>query len=218
MRLADSSVKRWLLAAAVLLAVPCLLLAFIWYDNNRAVPAPTEDEIRISFQRGVTWLDHNQDAALAQNNPVIWWFISEAGRETANDVLNELAGAYRRRYIDGQPGNPWRFLFDPQSPGTITDAPLYFADYTVLFLYGISCSERLREEPAVVAMLDPEHCAPLLMPILDPTCRTHQLVGMRFIQRNRCEAPDPTRAIIDHLQKGILVEATWDARRDDAYV
>jgi hypothetical protein len=51
-----------------------------------------------------------------------------------------------------------------------------------------------------------------------PWCRTHQLMGLRFVQKNHCD-PDPeTNASVVAVQNLILSELLWDFRVEDAYL
>ena len=56
------------------------------------------------------------------------------------------------------------------------------------------------------------------MHYLHPRCVTHQLMGLRFMQRYQCGYDETVQTTIDALQQVVISELTWDFRVGDAYI
>jgi hypothetical protein len=93
-------------------------------------------------------------------------------------------------------------------------------DYQRLFVYGATCNLPLRSDPEVAALLSPSGCGTGSghLWFRYPWCRTHQLMGLRFVQRNRCEPDEETARTIKTVQDLIVSELRWDFRVLDAYL
>jgi hypothetical protein len=180
---------------------------------------PSQAELRQHFERAAGWMFANESRISTENNPMLWVFITEAGKLTRNARILAMAGAYREHYVKGTIN---QFFFDPSGSEKIAGQRLTFldswADYQRLFVYGSTCNSSVREDPAVLALLSPSGCDPDLMWLRSPWCRTHQLMGLRFVQRNHCEPDDQTARTINAVQNSILAELRWDFRVEDAYL
>jgi hypothetical protein len=207
-------------AAVGLLAV--VILGGLWYreyDNSRTVAFPSDAELSAHLARASSWVLQRRDQVLRENNPMLWLFLREAAKISADQPLLELTQAYQSKYAD----DPlWHFIFDSSDRGQIAGKDIYLPDtipdYNHLFIYGATCNISLRTDPAVVALLEPSVCGSTVAGLRSPWCRTHQLMGLRFIQRNHCEAEDTTARTVASVQAAILHELKWDFRVEDAYI
>ena len=148
---------------------------------------------------------------------MLWYFVYEAGRVSRDERLSALV----REYLARQPDTSlWRYLFNPdeRSADMLIDFPDTFPNYNRLFIYGATCSPTARADPAVIELLEPSACGSTLAGVRYPWCRTHQLMGLRFVQKNRCEPETVTARTIAQVQDGIVTELTWDFRVQDAYI
>jgi hypothetical protein len=70
-----------------------------------------------------------------------------------------MASEYQTRYAKGTLS---QFFFDPcgseQLAGRRLTFPDNWADYQRLFVYGATCNNSVREDPAVLALLTPSGC------------------------------------------------------------
>jgi hypothetical protein len=121
---------------------------------------------------------------------MLWLFIREAGRLSGDVQLSAMASEYQTRYAKGTLS---QFFFDPSGSERLASQRTFFpndwGDYQRLFVYGATCNNSAREDPGVQALLTPAGCDPQLMWLRSPWCRTHQLMGLRFVLKNHCE-PD----------------------------
>jgi hypothetical protein len=155
---------------------------------------------------------------LEEDNPMLWLFVREAGQLSGESQLVALAGIYQAKSTDG---TFWRFIFDSSGSERIRERLLDLdglPDYNRLFFYGATCNSWAREDPAVLALLRPSACDPRLAWHGNPWCRTHQLMGLRLVQKNRCEPDEATAETITTVQNFILGELKWDFRVEDAYI
>lgn len=88
-------------------------------------------------------------------------------------------------------------------------------DYQLHFLYAINCDPELATRPLILAQLDPTYCD---THPFRPACATHQLMGLRFMQRARCGEPRATEDAIRQLQTRVSRQLTWDPRVVDVYL
>jgi hypothetical protein len=194
-------------------------LSYCEYRNSREVPPPTESELRQHLGRAVGWIFANISHVSTENNPMLWVFIRDAARLTGDTRLMAAADEYQSHYVKGTLS---QFFFDPggseQLAGQHIDFPDYWADYQRLFVYGATCNNSVREDPGVLALLRPSGCDPQLMWLRSPWCRTHQLMGLRFVQKNHCEPDVETARLVNTVQNSILAELHWDFRVEDAYL
>ena len=196
-----------------------LALLYREHENSAQAPALTPAEARASFNRASAWIQRNREAVLRENNPMLWLFVREAGRLAADPELTSLAGVYQEQSTRD---NLSRFFFDSSGLGQMRSRRLdlsgWDAAYQVLFAYGITCNSPLRFDPQVESMLSPAACEAGHAWLRNPWCRTHQLMGLRFVQKNHCNPDEETARTIGTVQEGILSELRWDYRVEDAYL
>jgi hypothetical protein len=207
------------MCVAALAASVIAWLSYCEYRNSRAVQPPSEVELREHFRRAVDWVLANRSQVSAENNPMLWVFVREAGRLTDDEHLLVMANEFQARYVKGTLS---QFFFDSSGSEQLAGLHIVFrddwADYQRLFVYGATCNDSARQDPGVLALLSPSGCDPHLMWLRSPWCHTHQLMGLRFVQRNHCEPAAETAQLVNTVQNSILTELRWDFRVEDAYI
>jgi len=211
---------RWLALSLVAIGLAGFVtFLYCEHQNSAEVAAPTLAEVRASFERASAWIEGNRDAILRENNSMLWLFVREAGRLSGDPQLAALASEYQAQSARGTIS---QFFFDPTGSEQIRGARIELSDdwqgYQRLFVYGATCNVPLRFDPDVVEMLSPSACDAGHAWLRNPWCRTHQLMGLRFVQKNHCEPDADTARTIEAAQAGILKELTWDYRVEDAYL
>lgn len=191
------------------------LLGIGYWVNNVKVPFPSQIEVKESQLKAIGWIKVHESEVLATDNPALWWMLRDSAALSGNAYLAGLYARYYERYIANNSSNPWHHLFDRESevwiPAYVFDQ---LPDYNQLFLYGLSCQPDLREEPQVKKLMELESCGKVgtLSYLKNPTCATHQLMGIHFMQQRRCEDSKQTDILMHALQDQIALEATWDFR------
>ena len=188
----------------------------IW-QNNRNVPETSQAEIQYHLSRSVDWLDSNYSNIENIQNPILWWMIKQAGIESNDERLINIFSKYKKEHLDKIPANLSTPMFNkfyrPNVPDMISLSSL--RDYQLFFFYGLSCDSELGSEPVIQQQMSSGFCS---AHYLQPRCITHQLMGLRFMQRYQCGYDSKVSATIDELQKDVVSELTWDFRVGDAYI
>ena len=213
-------VIRWLgLGLAAMVVVSVLAIWYCEHLNRARVAALTPTEARASFDRASAWIQRNREATLRESNPMLWLFVRDASRLAGDAQLEALANTYQEQSARD---NLSRFFFDSSGRDQARSARLDLSGwpdaYQALFAYGITCNGPLRFDPAVEQMLSPAACEAGHAWLRNPWCRTHQLMGLRFVQKNHCNPEEETARTIGTVQDGILSELRWDYRVEDAYL
>jgi hypothetical protein len=211
---------RYVAVLALLAAMSIgIFIFYSEYSNSRDMPMPSDAELRASFTRASAWVLGNRERLLAENNPMLWLFVRQAGNLSGEQRMLALARDYQSGHTDG---SLWRFLFDPSERDRVRNAiivlPEELPDYNHLFLYGATCNTMLREDPEVHSLFSPSACTPRLLWLRSPWCRTHQLMGLRLVQQSHCEPDTVMTATVASVQQLILTELKWDFRVEDAYI
>lgn len=199
----------------LLLTVLLLLAAGILIkNNNRSEPMPGKNEISASLEKAIQYLATNRDRVLAQQDPIILWMIQESGNLTKDERLQTMAA----EYVAAMPYNsPWQYLFNRDSTAPLRLENLTaLPDYNLHFLYGLSCDEKLGALEKVQQQNEPGFCRnnhPF-----SQICLTHQLMGLRFMQRRRCGDSTHNANLVAELQQKIQTQLTWDPRVVDLYI
>jgi hypothetical protein len=217
--LKSKGVRRAALGLMAVIGAGVAAVLFCEHQNSAEVAPPSHAEVRASFERASAWIQHNREAVLHENNPMLWLFVREAGRLAGDQQLMALASVYQEQSTRG---NLARFFFDTAGQDQMRSQPLDLSGWTDsyqrLFAYGITCNAPLRFDPQVEAMLSPAACEAGHEWLRNPWCRTHQLMGLRFVQQNHCNPDEETARTIAVVQAGILSELRWDYRVEDAYL
>ena len=203
----------------VILLTICLFFLLAWgiWQNNRDTVPPSQTEIKQHFDRSVDWLDSNYSNIENTQNPILWWMIKQAGLNSNDKRLKNVFSKYKKEHLDKMPANLSTPMFDKFYRPVVPDIALLsnLRDYQLFIFYGLSCDSDLGSEPVIQQQMAPGFCS---LHFLQPRCITHQLVGLRFIQRYQCGDDAQISATISELQKVVISELTWDFRVGDAYI
>ncbi len=205
----------------VVLLVTALLLAVItgWqvWRNNVPAEAASHEKINQHFLQSVSWLVTNYPSLENTKNPILWWMIKQAAETSANQDLKNIYSKYKKNHLDTNPPNlstpMFNDLYRPRIPDISHFASLQ--DYQIFFFYALSCDDELGSEPLIQKQLSANFCS---MHYLHPRCITHQLMGLRFMQRYQCGYDEQVNTTIALLQDLVISELTWDFRVGDAYI
>jgi hypothetical protein len=183
------------ITGAVLVLGVAAFISYGEYGNSKEAPFPTDAELRASYSRAAGWIFTNSSRLLDDDNSMLWLFLRDTGRVANDQRLLTLASEYQSKYTNGTIA---QFFFGSGGSEHLRevhiDFPDNWPDYDRLFVYGATCNVSARADPAVLALLDPSACDRRLTWLRSPWCRTHQLVGLRFAQKNHCE-PDEAAAL-----------------------
>ena len=192
---------------------------FSWqvWQNNRDVEQVSDDILKQHFSKAISWLDSNYADIESNNNPILWWMINQAAMASNSETLKGIYSKYKSNHIDNKPPNLSTPMFDKFYRPRMPDISFFsdLADYQIFFFYALSCDEELGSEPIIQKQMAPGFCS---MHYLHPRCITHQLMGLRFMQRYECGYDDLVSESINELQKIVVSELTWDFRVGDAYI
>jgi len=195
----------------------CLFAGYQLWQNNKVVEYPDKVRLKESLDLGIAWLEEHRDEVLATNNPILWWMVKESAELNHDATLGGLFLAYKARHLDTNPMNPWLHMFSLDSSAPVRAAELQnLPDYNVLFLYGLSCSGELAKTDTIKQQLAEDFCY-THHHVLSPVCTTHQMMGVRFMQRRQCDVALASE-IVNVLQDRIVTQLTWDFRVVDAYL
>jgi len=193
MEISSGSVRARLARRLALCFLLLMLSGATWvlyceHQNLRDAPFPTDAELRLSLSRAAAWVLNNRNSISNENNPMLWLFVRDAGRLSNDPRLASLAEQYQARYTRGTIS---QFFFDAAGIDRVRDVEVDLPDswqgYQRLFVYGATCNLSMRSDPQVLTLLSPSACESGHAWLRFPWCRTHQLMGLRFVQRNRCE-------------------------------
>jgi len=197
----------------------CLLLGTggaVWW-NNRAVAAPDPLKVGASLERGIAWLDGHGDQILRDGNSMLWWMVREAARRTDDSRLAQLFARYEAQYLD-HGGNLWTHLFDEGSTEPIRYMEVeQLPYYNQYFLYALTCDKLLGAEELIQRQNQADFCDHGRYRLM-PACVTHQLMGLRFLQRRQCGDQEAVAVAVAALQDKIVHQLTWDVRVVDVYI
>ncbi len=192
---------------------------FFWKvsANNGEAAAVSQTEVNRHLDKTITWLETNYSKIENRNNPILWWMVKQAAENTGNPRLLSLYKKYKRNHLDGKPNNLSTPMFNKYYKPRMPDISEFrgLDDYQIFFFYGTSCDKDLGSEPLIQAQLQPDFCS---LHYLKPRCITHQLMGLRFMQRYQCGNNELVANTISELQDDVVNELYWDFRIVDAYI
>lgn len=206
------------IVVTVAIMILCIY-GFLFYQNNRETAPVSNDRITQSYEQSVNWLLNNRTAILNDGNPMLWWMLGESAKISGDLRVQELFDEFLRGRNRNATYDVWQAFFHPQQ---FRNAKFSAAEYMPLieyqqyFLYGLTCSNQLAEEPFIQAQHNPDFCWSGSRAIR-PACVTHQLMGYRMAQRNQC-AIDNLDANIAALQNTLQKQLRYDPRVVDVYV
>ena len=208
--------RKGITALLVLVAIFAAVYAGLVWNNNRAAPPPTREQIDRHWESSVQWLLHNRQAILDNQNPILWWMIGESARVSGDERLRDLFNEFLSRY---EAQSVWWVFFDTaRFRNTVIPPDFYhqFADYQQYFLFALSCNRQMALDPVISVQHETDFC--LRKHPLSPACVTHQLMGFRFAQRFDCAEVDGLEHKIETSQDRIVMQLTWDPRVVDVYI
>jgi len=209
------TVRRFFWLTGCILATLLLSYAYQVWNNNRNVDVPETRQYDVTLEKAISWLEQNRDRILTTGNPVLWYLIQRSAEITDDRRLQDLFAAYDQRYLENR-RNIWRPMFHPG-----TWVPVRFEDisgfsyYNWYFIYAILCDKKLGDVPAISAQNDTSFCD---QHPFKPACVTHQLMGIRFLQRSGCGDPEQLRDKSRRLQDRIYRQLILDPRVVDVYM
>jgi hypothetical protein len=209
--------KRLLLIIFSLAALALFIIFWQIWQNNRETGPATYQDIKLHFDRSVSWLESSYGSLENTDNPILWWMIKEAASNSGDITLDKIYSTYKANHLDNRSANLSTPMFDKFYRPKLPDLSLLrgLRDYQLFFFYALSCDTNLGSEPVIQRQLVPQFCS---LHYLHPRCITHQLMGLRFMQRYQCGYDDTVAATISALQKILISELTWDFRIGDAYI
>lgn len=205
--------------AALLLLAMLGCYAFMLYQNNRETVPTSDAAINASYERSVVWLQNHREKILREANPMLWWMLGESARISGDARVQNLFDEFVALYDRNFRYDVWQAMFKPdQFRNARFSASEYesMAEYQQYFLYGLTCSEQLAQEPVIEAQHDTGFCFSPRQ-IYRPACVTHQLMAYRMAERNQCHIADLDRKIAV-LQTSVERQLFFDPRVVDIYI
>ena len=220
MMILAKSIKFLAIAACLILLTAVISFGWVLIDNNRDETPPTQQELEQSLEASLNWLVKNQQAILSFDNAILWHFLDRAQEISPDPRIQILYNKYRKKYLrpKSRPMSLWVNMFEP---GT-DSRPINFSTiahynyYSKHWAYAVSCDSELIKIEEVRAQNHPEFCGNFTA--LNPTCTTHQLMGIRLMQRAQCGDPDELSKVTQVLQRKITDELFYDPRVLDVYI
>ena len=203
------------LAAAIFGGSICYA-SFFWM-NNHTSQMPDRKQLTVHLEKAIDWVEKNIDGVEAANNPPLWWMIKQSVELTGNIRLGFFYKRHEDLILSKASWYLWSNMFDSDASIKLPDFHLMqdLPNYNYLFLYGLTCDSSWANQLDVQKQLKPEFCS---FHFFHPRCVTHQMMGVRFMQRRDCGDKEQVNKLIQDLQKIILTELTWDPRLVDAYI
>ena len=189
-----------------------LLLAYahqLW-ENNKAADMPDQARLQLTLEKAIDWLDRNRASALAKVNPPLWRMVQQAAEITGDPRLRDLFDAYRRLHLEEHRNEVWRPLFYPGvRVSAHAEALAHLPYYDQQFIYASLCDQELGNRPEIRAQSDPSFCDQHLT---SAACVTHQLMGIRLLQRSNCGDAEQLADTVRILQQRIRRQLILDPR------
>ncbi len=200
---------------SILLVVVGIYAGLLW-QNNRSVAPVSKAEIQQSLSVGIAWLLEHKGKILKESNPMLWWMVQQSAIASGDPGLYKLFASYETVYLKNRRNNIWRPLFyentwSPVDYETIRQFPYYNKH----FLYALNCDRDLEKYPEIRTQNEADFCN---SHPLRPACVTHQLMGIRMLQRKKCGVPDELDNTVSILQQRIRNQLFYDPRVVDVYI
>ena len=207
---------RWMLALLIIVGLG--YCALLWQNNRPANPV-SKTTIDASYEKGVGWLLANRELVLRDSNPILWWMVGESARLSGDARLKNLYDEFSSNYQAQFPQSVWMVFFTPdrfRNANIPPDIYRSYVEYQQYFLYTITCSQAMAQDPLIVAQDDPGFCWHGTR-VIRPACVTHQLMGYRFAQRNDCPFSNLNQNV-GVLQNTLVKQLNFDPRVVDVYI
>lgn len=202
------------------LALALLLSAFFLavYNNNQETNNFDVKVYKTHLEKSIAWLKTNKQKIVLENNAMLWWMIYESHKISHDPELAELLKSYFNQHPKIKSAI-WGPLFNGRK--------YYFIDgyslsnlpyYNQHFIYSLHCANDLAEELPVIAQQNKSDFCLHPNYFYRPACITHQLMGINFLNQNRCINIAEIETVINDLQQDIVKQMTWDIRVVDVYL
>lgn len=202
--------------AFIFVGVLAWYVSLLWVNNYTSQPI-SKKQLTVHLEKAISWIEENIDSVEKASNPPLWWMLKQSAEISENPRLVSFYKRHEDELLNMRGMYMWANMFDPDASVELPDLYLlqYLPNYNYLFLYGLTCDPDWGSEPEVQKQLDLEFCS---MHFLHPRCVSHQMVGIRFMQRSNCGDSKEVEKLIRGLQDIIVAELTWDPRVVDAYI
>jgi len=216
--------KRSIQSVIVLLTILFITgLGTIAYNNRNTEP-PGENELSESLEASIVWLVENKESMLDFDNSILWYFLYRSAQVSGDPRIQSLVDSYYTKYIEidhyanSSPNSIWKGMFKPgfnygPLPFDVINGMNYYSQH---FAYAIYCDEELGQLDNIKAQNESGFCGAFYL--IHPTCTTHQLMGIRFLQRSDCGDRTQLASTVAALQSKIERELTYDPRVLDVYI
>ena len=183
---------------------------------------PAAAELEAAQEASIVWLISNREEILDVQNPALWFMLQQIAEISSDSRVQHLFEEYFARYYDprrmdrGSESAAWAAMFNP-SVSVVTPyiRVSRLQAYNRHLIYAINCDSSLGREPSIARQNQADYCGNLHF--LKPTCTTHQLMGIRFLQRGRCGNLRELEATANELAQKISLELILDPRVVDVY-
>ncbi|THB71516.1 MAG: hypothetical protein D6B28_07300 [Gammaproteobacteria bacterium] len=190
---------------------------FLYQNNNEHVPIPTHAEFIQARDSAKRWIIANQDTALEDHNPMLWWMVKQSLLIESDTELENVYAAYAKRFQKDFPDSIWQKLFYPERYARLNiDEVLQYPDYNQHIIFGLTCDRELAEFDIIREQNTFEFCDSY-HPI-SPACITHQMMGVYFAQKNNCLPVQTTTDLMTSLQNRVIIQLEYDPRLVDVYL
>jgi hypothetical protein len=207
-----------LIAFAALLIASALGIAQYF---SREQPPVTKAEAEASLHAAIGWMKANEADVLGDGNQALWRMVRISAELTHDPDLARMYASYYERYYQRGRTDVWEHWVNPAATTPVTlNALENLAAYQHLFIYASTCNAALGADPYVSQQLSADYCAPALPRALrgDPTCSTHQLMGLAMMLERGCGDAAALKRAIPVLQADIVTQLRYDPRARDEYI
>lgn len=207
-----------------LIALAALLIASglgIAQYFSREQPAVTKAEAEASLRAAIGWMKAHEADVLGDGNQALWRMVRISAELTHDPDLARMYASYFERYYQRGRTDVWEHWVNPAATTPVTlNALENLEAYQHLFIYASTCNAALGAQPDVSQQLSPEYCAPALPRALrgNPTCSTHQLMGLAMMLERGCGDAAALKRAIPQVQADIVAQLRYDPRVRDEYI
>ena len=208
--------RKFLAGISLITVLIVLLYSYLVWKNNASVTALERTEIEATLENSIQWLEKNRDSVLDIGNPMLWYMVQQAADISGDQRLQRLFANYEQHHLQNRSANLWRPLFYPGSwIGVRFEDISGFPYYNWHFIYASLCDRDLEKVPEIAIQNNPDFCD---RHPLRPACVTHQLMGIRLLQRSECGNPAQLDNTVGQLQQRIHRQLLLDPRVVDVYM
>lgn len=207
----------YILLASMLVGL-LIAVGFIAY-NNRSVDAPSREELSVSLERSIVWMENNENEILGVNNPILWYKVKSVAEATDNSRLKKLYSLYQKKFNQRayEYQRLWSPLFEPGSKAYLQLEDIaHWRGYVRHWMYALHCSEVLGESPEIAAQNYANYCGDAYL--FNVTCTAHQMTAILFMKKNNCGEAKQIDETISQLQARLVNLMTFDPRVVDIYM